>query len=568
MSMANWEAFRVSDVVTKISNNEFVLPVIQRRLVWNEEKMEMLFDTLLKGNSFGGIICIEEERGSEPLFAFRPFTKDGNPVDSMQRDVLNQNHMFVIDGQQRLQTFYIGLLGSYAGKEMYFDLFSDFKNLEYSFKFENEESRLPKQDLEKETIQRHMWYSARDLFKRLKETNDEDQVAEEIIKLKAITDEQEKNHIMRNVKVFYKNIFSATNIGISKININKSLDLNANRQRVVELFRRLNDGGTKLSSYDLVASILKGFDWRMERFLDSILADNDDIGLTQDTLINLLFILRDTPMKQMTEINAEDAEFATKYFMRIQQTMKLLKKFLKAAGLYNYYLKEKNRSYIPLYFIAYNIFYRTPLDQPLDEDMFDTFDTSDTNFKKMYVWLYKSLLNGVFSRGCGWIPYKTGIKKISSVVKEYKLKDFPTEELFDIYKNHPLRFHDNIDLTNLRELDKDVIFYMIYDNELNIREQDIDHIHPVNILRSNGYDEYEINVMGNYQLLDSGTNRGIKNGKPLDEWINNHVENKDIYLRRHLIPADETLWKATNYTDFLKKREELIVEKINKKLSI
>ena len=59
--MANWKAFRVSDVVSEISEEKYVLPVIQRELVWTEEKMELLFDSLLKGNSFGGIIVIEED---------------------------------------------------------------------------------------------------------------------------------------------------------------------------------------------------------------------------------------------------------------------------------------------------------------------------------------------------------------------------------------------------------------------------------------------------------------------------------------------------------------------------
>ena len=56
--MANWESFRVSDIVSAIDDEKYVLPVIQRELVWTEDKMELLFDSLLKGNSFGGIIVI------------------------------------------------------------------------------------------------------------------------------------------------------------------------------------------------------------------------------------------------------------------------------------------------------------------------------------------------------------------------------------------------------------------------------------------------------------------------------------------------------------------------------
>ncbi len=90
--MANWETITVADTITKIADNNFVLPVIQRRLVWDEEKMEMLFDTLLKGNSFGGIMVIEEEKDTKPLFAFRPFTKDGSAISSISIESLPQNH--------------------------------------------------------------------------------------------------------------------------------------------------------------------------------------------------------------------------------------------------------------------------------------------------------------------------------------------------------------------------------------------------------------------------------------------------------------------------------------------
>ena len=103
-------------------------------LVWDEEKMELLFDTLLKGDSFGGIMVIEEEKDSEPLFSFRPFTSDGGSIKSSEVTALDKSQYFVIDGQQRLQTFYIGLKGTINGKVLYFDLFSDY-NLEYEFKF-------------------------------------------------------------------------------------------------------------------------------------------------------------------------------------------------------------------------------------------------------------------------------------------------------------------------------------------------------------------------------------------------------------------------------------------------
>ena len=97
--MATWKPYRISDIVTEIDEEKFVLPVIQRSLVWTEEKIELLYDTVLKGNSFGGIMVIEEEKGTRPLFSYRPFTKDGNFIESKEVEKLRQQQSFVIDGQ-------------------------------------------------------------------------------------------------------------------------------------------------------------------------------------------------------------------------------------------------------------------------------------------------------------------------------------------------------------------------------------------------------------------------------------------------------------------------------------
>ena len=74
--MANWEDLRIMDVIEKIQKEEVVLPVIQRELVWDEEKIVLLFDTVLRGNSFGAIMTLKDWRGKEPLFEYRSFIND------------------------------------------------------------------------------------------------------------------------------------------------------------------------------------------------------------------------------------------------------------------------------------------------------------------------------------------------------------------------------------------------------------------------------------------------------------------------------------------------------------
>ncbi len=90
--IANWEDLTVRDVITRIKDNRIVLPVIQRRLVWDEEKMETLFDSLFRQNSFGSIICIEEMKGKKPLFAYRLFTVDGSNTVSFEVNNAGDNY--------------------------------------------------------------------------------------------------------------------------------------------------------------------------------------------------------------------------------------------------------------------------------------------------------------------------------------------------------------------------------------------------------------------------------------------------------------------------------------------
>lgn len=564
--MAIWKTYRISDIVTEIADEKFVLPVIQRPLVWTEYKMELLFDTLLKGDSFGGVMVIEEERDSKPLFNYRPFTKDGDSISSRQVDNLTQLQNFVIDGQQRLQTFYIGLKGSINGKVLYFDLFSDY-NTEFEFKFENDTKKLLKQSKDNgdRVISEHHWYLASGLLQRLKDTNDEDQVADEIIIKQNITDEIQKKHITKNVKAFYKNVITAETLGISKVVINKSLDVISNRQRIVELFRRLNDGGTRLSSFDLVASILKGFAWEMEGFLKEMLESYEEIGLSQDNLIKLIFILQDNHKKEMASIDAGDATFAIDNRERIKCTLKALKDFLIHSKIFDYY-KDGNRSFIPLFFIAYHIYHKK-VDYNGVSSFFDNYDAGNSEFPKMKNWLFHSLINGVFkSKGAGWIPYKTGVRKLLEEIKNHKDKEFPTDALFLVYKNHPVIFTIKYDADNLDQLDNSFVYYLMYDQAKTIRSNDIDHIMPKSILENLQYDWTIINSIKNYQLIDYGTNRGEKNGKSFSVWINNkaYVSDKQAFVKLHLIPTNETIWTEDKFEDFIAERAKLILNKLIK----
>ncbi len=242
------------------------------------------------------------------------------------------------------------------------------------------------------------------------------------------------------------------------------------------------------------------------------------------------------------------------------KTLDVLRQLLMDAGLYEYY-RNGGRSVIPLYFVAYHIFHKAESTEALST-LYANFDTNNPDFTNIKRWLYLSLLNGVFSRGKGWVPYITGVRKILNIVSQYKGQLFPAEELLSMYESYPLIFSREINETQLSHWDISFAFYLMYDRH-NLSGRDIDHVQPKSILEQAKIPAEKIHSLSNYQLLDEGTNRVEKRAKKLNEWLKgwNEAELKP-YLERHLIPQDSNLWLLDNFDAFLSKRSRTILEKI------
>ncbi len=105
-----------------VSNDEVVLPAIQRDFIWEEEKAEKLFDSIMRKYPIGIALLWETYEDIQYRSFIRDF-KAGQPHayrDNTQRRRLK----LVLDGQQRLQALYIGLFGSREGKRLFFDVLS------------------------------------------------------------------------------------------------------------------------------------------------------------------------------------------------------------------------------------------------------------------------------------------------------------------------------------------------------------------------------------------------------------------------------------------------------------
>ena len=585
--MADWESKTLKTVISEISNSEFVLPVIQRKLVWNEEQMISLFNSLFKTYSFGAVIVFEEEINEKPIFAFHNFILDYTDeikYKSEEPKILNRKHFLVIDGQQRLQSFYIGLCGSYEKKELYFDLYSDFQIEEYDFKFFLPEKEIFSDlnadragrkypDSKYKPVEYRLWYNVKKLFNELSSVRNASDFAANIIDGQKIDSDNDKEHIRRNVQNFYDRIFTDKSIGISKV-YGKPKYVDENRQWMLELFRRLNTSGTKLSNLDLFASKLKSFNPGIENFFNEMLSDKNKFErFGEDEIIKLLMILQDEPLKDITDMEKKHADFAANpdNTGQILQTVDALKNFLKLTKDYDWFVKKKS-SLIPLYLIAYYLFHNPKLRSKLSAKT-QKFDETDSNFSTIKKWLRISLINGIFTYGCGWRPIDTGFKLLQEELRKYKGKNFPIDELFHICvrKLHDFREKITDSLIDEFQFGKDYILYLIYDYQI-LNRYEKDHIVPKKILLEAHIDEKKINSLANIELLNSSDNKN-KRDKNFIEWMNE--QKQADYIKRHLIPVDyATTLKSKptadvfkkNFDKFLKSRAKLIADKINDSL--
>lgn len=566
--MAHWINFDVNSVITMIENGEIMLPVIQRRIEWDEEQMVLLFDSLFRQNSFGAIICIEEHVGEKPLFACRAFTCDGRLMSSREFEKLDRSMLLVIDGQQRLQSFYMGLCGAYNGKTMYYDLMSNHEEMDYHFRFEYSRNRLPKIDKTADSTREHIWYSAPALFRSLRAKFNSKLVAKDIIEELGITNPDQEECIRENVKDFGERIFTDMSIGMSKV-VGHMFgdDTIADRARITELFRRLNDGGTKLSSYDLLASSLKCFDYTMEGFIEKIESKCSSIGVNKDVFIHLLLVLLDKPDKSMADMDDHDARFITDNRVRIEHTMEVLKKFLEITKHAEWFTSLHKKSVIPIYFLAYHIFYKNCADEDILH-LFDDYDVSNPDFSRMLKWLQISLLNRAFSYGCGWRPTLKGMRKIHEIMRANKGNSFPISQMFRMYRENLHRFFDEkqISTSNVDLLDEEYVFFLIYGRpRQSTRIEDKDHIHPRSMLMNADVPGYKIDSIGNLQLIDARTNRRIKRYKEFGDWLKD-IPDRSRYLQIHLIPDKPSLWYSDRFEEFLQARLKKIVDKITSTL--
>lgn len=269
----------IRKIVSYLNNEDkdggFWLPNIQRSFVWSEDQIERLFDSIMREYPISTLLVWR----TNSTIRRRKFIENYNRTIRLTDyyvPVNTKGKLLVLDGQQRLQSFFIGLKGSYEKKELYFDILSGDlvapDDIRYRFKFLNPNSTS------------FPWIK----FKSIVFSNEQyDEIAQSIIENANIKHEKEKQtKIRKNTARVVKYFCTDESLVYQELD---SIDNPKaySEDDVVEIFIRANAGGTTLGKSDLLFSLLtsawEDAEERMEELLNELNSSGYDF--TRDFIL-------------------------------------------------------------------------------------------------------------------------------------------------------------------------------------------------------------------------------------------------------------------------------------------
>lgn len=590
--MAEYTSKTISYLIDKIEKEDVVLPAIQREFVWTEDKICDLFDSLMRDYPIGTFLFWDIDSHDASEYILNRFIncydeqepRRGTPISPDGR-----NYIGVLDGQQRITSIYLGLTGYYRKKikrrrwnrddsfEKKFLCLDVMKTLQdnddkyhLAFKAEEDIDKICIEELENDdgTIseQRELWIKVSDICKK-------DRQVWAIIqeKLNGINDKftsEEMGSYIEVAQKLYNAIYNVTNVNFYEAT-NKDLS------EVVDIFVRVNSGGQKLSSADLMLSVAAGVNQSEDihkqmtdaiKYLDSVTL-NPNTGLKFDKSMILTAGLYLTDASTLSLQKKEN-------YSRDQLT-KILDKWddiidaLKNAILYiefNRFDVHKLTSKNIILPIAY-FFYMNKI---TDAKKFYN-NGADNLANKVCVrqWILRAMINSLFRDGIG-----SRLVRIREVLKGSVGNAFPLKELMDVHQKNMLIGEDEIEDILNYEYGNGIIKPLLlelsdWDRGLDLH---VDHIWSDSMINKKQKlkrklgDEYDAlkdtykklcPKLPNLQLLRASENEE-KYDKSPNEWIAyKHKDENDTIYKTNCIPTDGP-FEFNQFTIFFDKRKELL----------
>jgi len=586
--MAFQTPITVKDALNNIHSKKYLLPAIQREVVWDVDQITLLFDSLMRDYPIGSFLFWHVDKKNTDRYQFYEFMRDYHERDrchNPKANVRGQDDIVgILDGQQRLTSLYIGLKGTYAYKRprkwrdnpnafptrrLYLNLLAPKANddagenvMFYDFAFlTDDEAKGSGGDGEA------FWFKVSDVLDFTEQFMVNDYLIEHGLMNRPKEESQFANRTLFKLRSV---------VHESKV-INFFLEKDERLDKVLNIFIRVNSGGTVLSYSDLLLSIAtaqwKDRDAREEitSFVDELNSIGDGFAFDKDLVLKSSLVLCD-----FADIAFKVDNFNKKNMLTIESQWEEISEALRGAvtlvaGLgYNRDTLTANYAVIP---IAY---YLKKLGLPKNFDKSGKYSGDRSAIRR---WLILSLVKRVF----GGTP-DTVLRPVRKVLGE-RTDAFPLTKIVRELKGSSKSMictKDDVESMLSYRYGQGYTFStlaLLYPS-LDFRNKfHIDHVHPrsqftLPKLRKRGIPEsdlvfYQENVelLPNLQLMEGIPNQE-KGCTDFDKWLEDNVAARDLadYRVRHFIP--DTNLSLKNFRRFTEVRKAKMREELRKVLGV
>ena len=562
----------IKEALRGIERNEYVLPAIQREFVWSPNQICALFDSLMQGYPFGEFLFWQIDAEHSAEYKYYGFVLDyherDNPHCPEAHIMPGRPITAVLDGQQRLTAFNIGLRGSMAVKRPYkwwsspdafprqvlaLDLLAltepDEEGNRYVFEF-IEEARIGREN-------ERLWFRVPDILTMQSGPS----------MLKWLTEyklnDKELNLAFERLDRLYQAVHNDQTVCYYE-------EKNQDVEHVLNIFIRRNSGGTVLSYSDLLLSIATSqweeLDARKEvhQLVDDLNLIGPGLGITKDFVLKAGLMLTDIASVGFQVRNFTRANMAVleKNWSKISSALVETVQLVASFGFDSTSIRA-NSALLP---IAYYIYQQGA---PPD---FDVHSRYQEDRRTIRGWLIRSVLKASGIWGSGLDTLLTALR---DVLRSTNNGHFPAVELRHVMgqrgKGLDFSQEEVEDLADMAISDRRsfaLLTLLSPSIDLRTHHFHIDHIFPKSRftktrLRTAGVidEQHEAyadcaNRIGNLQLLE-GLPNVEKRAKMPAEWLDEHFA--DDQARQHyseLYFLGEVPQKMTDFMVFYEARRE------------
>ena len=593
--MSDYSTKKIKEILDLVDSGEWVLPTFQRKYVWDQDQICDLFDSIMRTYPIGTFMVWKMSKDTASNNFFYRFIRDyqerWQELGESFSPRLKEYYYAVIDGQQRINSIFIGYCGSYAIKKprvhwknsydesiqpktyLYLNLFDDADentSRVYDFCFFSDAEYKEQENLQQ-------WYKVGDIldFPYI-EYDDVDDVIPDIVDEKHLLDDCSPAHrktALQKIKRLYRKTFHTPIINYYE-------DKNQKLERVVDVFLRTNGGGTPLEFSDLVMSVTiqhwPGAKDKIEDLMKLVFTQTD-ITINKDFVLKVFLVLFSKDIsfkvKNFEANNAELIRKAEKNFDKISGIILETCKFANQIGLNDVTLRSKY-ALIPLIYYSF----KNP-----SFEIANVAKDKETK-KNMAVWIKTALLKSMF----GGKPDAV-LSPIKRIIDTHT-SDFPTKKIIDEFR------YKTKDISIDRSFIEDRIAnsqygspeaYLLLSLAMELDPQqvyNVDHMYPKDMFKKSALkkmpflatnqnlmaaysDKNNWNTVGNLQLLNASENRSKSNSK-LSDWTR---KEKKYNWTDYFIPKDAAgnlIVQDDQFIHFVIKRRELLADAIMKALTI